>query len=773
MILRNRSARLAALLASASMLPVLAAPMAVAQDDSADAPMTQDVITVTARRREETIMDVPLSVTAISGEQLERQGSPDITYVGQTTPNVTLEVSRGTNTTLSAFIRGVGQQDPVSGFESGVGLYLDDVYLNRPQAAVLDIYDVERIEVLRGPQGTLYGRNTIGGAVKYVTRRLDTENPTLNARLNVGSYEQVDAIVSGSVPLSDTFRVGGAVASLNRGGYGTNLTTGEDNYNKQVLAFRASAEFEPNDQWFFRLSADTLTDDSAPRQGHRLIPGALSGAPVLNNVYDTRAGLNVVSQNVEASGGSLLAEYRHDDRWTFRNILSYREDDSITPIDFDSLPSGDLDVPAIYTNEQFSEEFQVLYEGDRISGVAGFYYLDANSSTVFDVLLANTGALINLPGLNAQTFGDVSTETWSIFADVSFDLNDWVSASIGGRYTNDQRNSTVLRRTYIGGFSQYFGGTPTLIATTSNFTGSNEWTDFSPRASLNFTVNDQNSVYFAYSQGFKGGSFDPRGQTTAAPDFDNSGAVTADEVFRFMSFDPEEVDSYEVGWRFDNGRYRHAIAAFFMDYQDVQIPGSVGVDTNGDGINDTFTGVTTNAAAATIQGIEYEGSALISDDMSGRGDTLALNWAVGLLDGEYDSFINAFGVDISNQVQIQNTPDMTASATLAYTTPVRQGELTILNTLSYRGDSSQFEIPFAAIDQEAFTLWNASVVWDSDDGRWQFGVHGRNLSDERYKVAGYDFVNNATNAPELGLEGTLTAFYGDPRTVTGTIAFRY
>ena len=773
MILRNRSARLAALLASASMLPVLAAPMAVAQDDAADAPMTQDVITVTARRREETIMDVPLSVTAISGEQLERQGSPDITYVGQTTPNVTLEVSRGTNTTLSAFIRGVGQQDPVSGFESGVGLYLDDVYLNRPQAAVLDIYDVERIEVLRGPQGTLYGRNTIGGAVKYVTRRLDTENPTLNARLNVGSYEQVDAIVSGSVPLSDTFRVGGAVASLNRGGYGTNLTTGEDNYNKQVLAFRASAEFEPNDQWFFRLSADTLTDDSAPRQGHRLIPGALSGAPVLNNVYDTRAGLNVVSQSVEASGGSLLAEYRHDDRWTFRNILSYREDDSITPIDFDSLPSGDLDVPAIYTNEQFSEEFQVLYEGDRISGVAGFYYLDANSSTVFDVLLANTGALINLPGLNAQTFGDVSTETWSIFADVSFDLNDWVSASIGGRYTNDQRNSTVLRRTYIGGFSQYFGGTPTLIATTSNFTGSNEWTDFSPRASLNFTVNDQNSVYFAYSQGFKGGSFDPRGQTTAAPDFDNSGAVTADEVFRFMSFDPEEVDSYEVGWRFDNGRYRHAIAAFFMDYQDVQIPGSVGVDTNGDGINDTFTGVTTNAAAATIQGIEYEGSALISDDMSGRGDTLALNWAVGLLDGEYDSFINAFGVDISNQVQIQNTPDMTASATLAYTTPVRQGELTILNTLSYRGDSSQFEIPFAAIDQEAFTLWNASVVWDSDDGRWQFGVHGRNLSDERYKVAGYDFVNNATNAPELGLEGTLTAFYGDPRTVTGTIAFRY
>ena len=128
-------------------------------------------IVVTARRRKEALQDVPIAVTAYSGEQLDRQGAIDITDIADTTPNVTLETSRGTNSTLTAFIRGVGQQDPVAGFEQGVGIYLDDVYLNRPQAAVLDIYDVERIEVLRGPQGTLYGRNTIGGAVKYVTRR--------------------------------------------------------------------------------------------------------------------------------------------------------------------------------------------------------------------------------------------------------------------------------------------------------------------------------------------------------------------------------------------------------------------------------------------------------------------------------------------------------------------------------------------------------------------------------------------------------------------------
>jgi iron complex outermembrane receptor protein len=192
---------------------------------AADAPPTakpdNDEIIVTARRRSETLSSVPIAISAFSGDQLAAQGAGDITALADEVPNVTLEPSRGTNSTLSAFIRGVGQQDPVSGFEQGVGIYLDDVYLNRPQAAVLDIYDVERVEVLRGPQGTLYGRNTIGGAIKYVTKKLD-DKAHVQLRGTYGSYNQADGVITASTPLDSNglVRVGGSFARLTRDGFG-------------------------------------------------------------------------------------------------------------------------------------------------------------------------------------------------------------------------------------------------------------------------------------------------------------------------------------------------------------------------------------------------------------------------------------------------------------------------------------------------------------------------------------------------------------------------
>ncbi|MFQ5348708.1 MAG: TonB-dependent receptor plug domain-containing protein, partial [Rhodothalassiaceae bacterium] len=201
--------------------------------------ITVEEITVTARRRAESALDVPIALTAFSGEKLAEYGTVDITGLNDLVPNVTFEVSRNTNTTLTPFIRGVGQQDPVAGFEQGVGVYIDDVYLNRPQGAVLDIYDIERIEVLRGPQGTLYGRNTIGGAVKYVTRRIADE-PELELKLSGGSFRQIDAVATFSLPLGRDLRMGGTVGSFQRDGFGDNLTLGIENASKDILAGRLS-----------------------------------------------------------------------------------------------------------------------------------------------------------------------------------------------------------------------------------------------------------------------------------------------------------------------------------------------------------------------------------------------------------------------------------------------------------------------------------------------------------------------------------------------------
>ncbi|HEX7695376.1 MAG TPA: TonB-dependent receptor, partial [Sphingomonas sp.] len=369
------------------------APAAAQATDDAQANGDQPAdIVVTARRRSETLLNVPIAVTAFTADKLDKIGAVDLTDIQNTTPNTTIKDARGTNSTLAAFIRGVGQQDPVPGFEAGVGIYLDDVYLNRPQAAVLDIYDVERIEVLRGPQGTLYGRNTIGGAVKYVTRRLP-DHFEVAVRGTYGSYNQADGIVSVSAPIGSMLRVGVSGARLSRGGFGRNLNLGIDNYNKDIWAGRGTVEFEtPDSRLLVRITGDYTHDLSAPRNGHRLFAGKLTGSPVLSNVYDTNAGLNFPKQDIQAGGLSMTATAKLTDNLTFKSISAWRKDRSFTPIDFDSTPSVDVDVPAVYRNEQTSQEFQFQWSSSKVNGIVGFYYLGAKASTGFDVLLNTTVA---------------------------------------------------------------------------------------------------------------------------------------------------------------------------------------------------------------------------------------------------------------------------------------------------------------------------------------------------------------------------------------------
>lgn len=787
---RFRSSFRATLKLGAALAALSGAVPAFAQD-TPQAPVANDGsgdILVTARRREERLLDVPGAVTAYTGEQLLNSGAIDIADVAQTTPNVTLEPSRGTNSTLTAFIRGVGQQDPVPGFEAGVGIYIDDIYLNRPQAALLDIYEVDRIEVLRGPQGTLYGRNTIGGAIKYVTRRLP-DRLSVNLRATYGSYDQADGVISASVPMGERLRIGGAVARLSRGGFGRNLNLGIENYNKDIWAARLSGEFEtPDERLLIRLSGDYTRDYSNPRNGHRLIPGLLTGAPVLGNVYDTRAGLARPRQDVQAGGVAMHIDAQLADNLTLRSISAWRSDRSFTPIDFDSLPAADVDVPAVYRNEQLSHEFQVLYESDALTGLVGFYYLNARASTSFDVILANTGALLALPGLNSFTSGDVRTDTWSVFGDFTYNISSQFAVSVGGRYTRDNRRSRVLRQTKINGASPDFGGTATVIATGTDFTGEAGFSRFTPRVSLSFKPNDDLLLYASWSRGFKGGGFDPRGNAAIAPDTNRDGVRSYQEIYNFFRFAPEEVDSYEVGVKgslFDRS-VNFALTGFWADYKNVQIPGSIGVDANGDGIFESFAGVTTNAAAATLKGIEAEVTARFARDFAGAGSAITFNGTLGWIDARYDRFIGATGADVARFRRIQNTPEWTMSGTLGAVVPIGEGALNASTTLSYRSTTNQFETPSQFLDQRGYALWDANITWSfGPDGRYSLGLHGRNLGNKRYITSGYQFLgadavtgaitrNAAGNVvPTLGLEGIATAFYGNPRQVFVSFGARF
>lgn len=710
-------------------------------------------VTVTARRRSENLQDVPIAVTALSGDALSMRGAADISEIAQIVPSVTIEPSRATSSTLTAFIRGVGQQDPLAGFEQGVALYLDDVYIARPQGAMLDIYDVERVEVLRGPQGTLYGRNAVGGAIKYVTRRLGDETE-VRLKGAVGSYNQVDLIGTVSTPLADNLRVGATIASLKRAGYGENLTTGDDHYNKDLFAYRLSAEWEPNEDLLVRLAYDNSNDETNPVSGHRPFVGAVSGAPVLDDIYDTRAGASELpttagingNNGIQAEGFSISVDWSISEELTLRYITARREDYTESVIDFDSLAVPDLDAPVIYDNDQSSQEFQLLYNTDRWNVVAGLYYLDATAKNDFDVVLGQLGPL------TAYTGGSVDTESWSVFTDVTYNISETLSLSVGGRYTEDERSADIFRGTYAGTGSPFLGNdSAVFLVSTSDFSAENTYTNFSPRINLSYRLSEDMTAYASYSQGWKAGSFDPRGANFVTPEVEDG-------------FDDESLDSYEAGLKttWMDGRATTNVAVFFSDYQDMQIPGSLPIDTDNDGFNDDFVGTVTNAGEAEITGIEIEGTMLLTDNLSAQ-------IAVSKLDAEIKEWM-LNGVNVASERAVQNTPEEMAYIGFTYNTDLANGLLTLNANWSYKGDITQFEAPTPAIDQESYDMINASAVWLSGDEKWLVGLHGKNLGDEEIKTAGYCFGTGCAAA--LGLEDNTTVFYAPPRTITATVEYR-
>jgi iron complex outermembrane receptor protein len=761
-------------------IPAMAAIPTAAYAQVAPAPAASgdiEKVVVTARRRAELIQDVPGSVSAISGAELDKRAMPDITALADIVPGTTLKTSRATNTTLTAFIRGIGQQDPVAGYEQGVGIYLDDIYLARPQGTLTDIYDLERIEILRGPQGTLYGRNTIGGAVKYVTRKLSNKN-NFEIKSAFGNYGQRDVVLKGSVPVSDMVRIGGSLASFNRNGFGRNVITGQDNYNKEVMAGRITVEATPTSDLFIRLAADKTDDDSLPRHGHRLTAGpAPTSLPVLGGEYDTRANLYTVKghqQEVVNKGVSLLLDYTINPELSFKSITARRSSQSFAPIDFDSLNTPLFEAPTIYRDKQTSQEFQFTYTGSKFQGVAGVFAMKTNAFNEFDVLYNAAG------GLALYTMDDIDGKSWAAFADVSYTVSDTFNINVGGRFTEDERKARIYKRTYLGltgsptlgNPNAIPGGVPNTDMTKNDLQRKDS--KFTPKVGFGWKLAPEHNVYGTYSAGFKGGMYDPRMDLLAT-----GGPNTAASLIKRQGVNPEEVSAIELGLKssMNGGRLQTNAAVFFTDYKEVQIPGSVPT-YNAAGAVTGFAGLLTNAGKAKIKGIELEAIARVTDQLSVSG-------MYSHIDAKYDEWMVSNGttlVNVAGSAEFQNTPKNTANLAVNYEWPMaiagHSGNLSLNNNLSYKSKVYQTEIikpagvpaldaavvPNLMLAQDGYSLWDAGLVWTSTDRKVQVGLHGRNLLDKRYKVAGYNFA---------GFFNTVTTFYGDPRTVKLTLGLKF
>jgi iron complex outermembrane receptor protein len=709
-----------------------------------------EVIEVTARKSLETLQNVPVAVTSVGAEQLAENGISVMTEIQQFSPNTTLQASRGTNSTLTSFIRGVGQQDPLWGYEQGVGIYVDDVYLARPQGGVLEVIDVERIEVLRGPQGSLYGKNTVGGAIKYVTKKMSGDME-LDLQATFGTYGRQDYKVAGKVPVvDDKLYVGFSLASLTRDGYGEFLQSALpnqdlENYNKDVFAGRITVEFTPTEDLFFRFNYDNTKDESNAKGGYRILPSILVDAPVPDSVYDSYTSLPTENL-VENEGWSLTAEYFINDLWSIKSVTAARENDSPTNIDFDNTPSQLLDVPAVYDDEQFSQEFQLNYDGDNLTFVSGLYYFETESCGFFDAIIFSS--------LSSEKSGCNDSESYSIYGQGSYNLTDKLSFTLGARYTEEEKTANVNSDLHFSIEYPSSGWIPGYtrgeLPQTEVLNGTEDWSNFNPKVGVEYQVDNDMMVYASYAQGFKSGAFNPRA-TTNEP-----------------AADPETVDSVELGIKsewFDQLRVNATV--FALEHTDRQYT-TVIPNTDPTILDQRLGNIGTSSAVGLELEVDYAAT-----------ESLSFNLSLGYIDTEFDEVLTWDGtqfIDVSDRYTVANTPDITGNFSVTYDIETSIGAFVVNGNYYYRGDYALFELD-NSLTQEAYGIVNVGVNWYSNDGDWTAALHFKNITDEEYMVGGYDFTGgqdeNGTWLPGFGGDTTLIAYYGDPSTVSLTVGYSF
>ncbi len=717
----------------------LAAPGAFAQDAGpapapGDAATTLEAVKVTARKREETLQDVPVAVTAFTADTIDKLNVKDIGDLDAQVPNLTIYAARGSTSTVTAYIRGVGQADPLWGVDPGVGIYLDDVYIARPQGALLDVFDVERIEVLRGPQGTLYGKNTIGGAIKYISRGLPTETTGFGS-ITVGNYNQLDAkaAIGGALGGEDSgLRGRVAVASMNRDGFGTNLANGQEVSDKEINALRMQLGAYSHEDFDVQFAFDWIDDQSGVRGAKMLAPNnnplvPVTGGAPMDSRYDIRSGMPNVN-DTQMKGISATVNWRPSEDWALKYVIAKRESDTETNIDFDTLPERIADVKAFYSDQQVSHELQANYDGGgRGRGVVGLYAFDGD---------AGGQVLNNFFDLSfGDTQGFVNTRSIALYADWTHDLTDRLKLDIGARYTDEDKHAIA----YNIGYTDATFTVPNGVVA-ANFDKTVNFKNVSPKVSLDFQLTPDIMLYGLASRGFKSGGYNIRANTTAVP---RSGEP----------FDDESVDSFEIGTKMGllDQRLFLNLAAFHNIYEDIQL--SVFTALPGGG----FFGDFTNAGKGTVTGVEAEYQFMPVQDWLISGN---LAW----LDAKYDEFMSG-GVNIADTQYFTNAPEFSGAINVEYRTDLASGgNLSARVGYSYQSEVWPTTDLSPQIKQGGYGLVNAGVIWRANDA-WSFSLQGTNLADEEYRTTGYNLVS-------AGL-GVLTGFYGPPRQYSLTARYDF
>jgi iron complex outermembrane receptor protein len=708
-------------------------------------PAASEEIVVTARKREENVQEVPVAVTVVTSDELEEAAAADISELQQQVPNLSVYQGRNQSSTLTAFLRGIGQADPLWGVDPGVGLYIDDVYVARAQGALLDVYDVARIEVLRGPQGTLYGKNTIGGAIKFVSRPL-TDDLTGLISVSGGQHSTFDfrGSLAGAI-IPGKLRGKIAVASLTHAGYGTNLLTGRDVSNRETFAARGGMDWLFNDNVKIAFNADYTKDDAEPKGYQRLVTNPICPAFGITcapneSRWDTNSGLAPVN-GTDSKGGSIVVSAGLGSSWDFKSITAYRESDSENNIDFDTTPAPIVDVQATYYDEQLSQEFQFIYDtGGKLNGVLGAYYFEGEA-----------GGLVKNIFVNAQfgtTSGTTFTDSIALFGDGSYRFSDRWTFNGGLRATREKKNGIAKNYGYLN--SRF----DVPVLTLADYDKKATFDSVAPKIGIDYKIREGMLGYFTASRGFKSGGFNVRAQSNAFPE-------------SAEPFDDEILDVGELGLKslLVDGQLVLNTAVFHGKYKDIQVSTFTAFDSNNDGVEDSFFGNFINAGNATMNGVEVE-----FDATPQSIGWLAVNGYVSYLDLEPDEFLDSNRDGFVDTQVITNAPEWTGGLRFNFDFPVASGLLTASVGGAYRSESTLTNEggsfagqPVRPITEDAYTLYDAWVSWLSPDAKWRFGLNGKNLTDEAYLTNGY-------NIPALGIR---TGSFGAPRTVLATIEYRF